>query len=118
MTAVRPSKIVLAVDCADLAGFCERVRVSLEATDADVVDCDVSALAPDAAAIDALARLRLTVRRLGRELRLSRASCELEELLAFAGLADVLLVEAGGQAEQREQRVGVEKERELDDPPC
>ena len=78
--------------------------------------CDVGALAPDAGAVDTLARLQLTARRLGLEIRLRHASSELQELLAFVGLRDVLRVEAGGQAEEREQRVGVEEERELDDP--
>ncbi len=77
---------------------------------------DVGALAPDAVAVDALARLQFTARRLGLEIRLRHASSELQELLAFVGLRDVLRVEAGGQAEEREQRVGVEEERELDDP--
>jgi hypothetical protein len=63
------------------------------------IACDVAGFAPDAAAIDALARLQLTARRLGLELRLRHASNELQGLLAFAGLRDVLRVEAGGQAE-------------------
>ena len=78
--------------------------------------CDVGALAPDGVAVDTLARLQLAARRVGLELRLRHASRELLELLAFAGLEEVLRVEAGGQAEQREERVGVEEERELDDP--
>jgi hypothetical protein len=61
--------------------------------------CDVAFFAPDAAAIDTLARLQLTARRLGLEFRLRHASNELQDLLAFAGLRDVLRVEAGGQAE-------------------
>jgi hypothetical protein len=78
--------------------------------------CDVGALAPDALSVDALARLQLNACRCGLEIRLRHASSELQELLAFVGLADVLRVEPGGQAEEREQRVGVEEERELDDP--
>jgi hypothetical protein len=61
--------------------------------------CDVASLRPDAAAIDTLARLQLNARRLGLELRLRHASNELQDLLAFAGLEDVLRVEAAGQAE-------------------
>ena len=61
--------------------------------------CDVADFDPDAGAIDTLARLELTARRLGLELRLRHASNELQDLLAFAGLRDVLRVEAGGQAE-------------------
>jgi hypothetical protein len=78
--------------------------------------CDVGATAPDVHAIDALARLQLAARRLGMEVRLRHASRELQELVAFAGLHDVLRVEAGGQAEQGKERVGVEEERELDNP--
>lgn len=66
--------------------------------------------------IDSLARLQLAARRIGCEIRLRSASSELLELLAFVGLRDVLRVEAGGKAEQWEQGVGVEEERELDDP--
>jgi hypothetical protein len=61
--------------------------------------CDAGAFLPDAATIDTLARLQLTANRLGLELRLRHASSELEDLLAFAGLRDVLRIEAGGQAE-------------------
>ena len=79
--------------------------------------CDVGALAPDAGAVDALARLQLTAGRLGLEIRLHRASTELLELIAFVGLRDVLRVETVGKTEQREKCVGVEEERERDDPP-
>jgi hypothetical protein len=82
------------------------------------IDCDVSALAPNADAIDALARLQLAARRLGLQIRLRHASAELQELLAFVGLRDALRIEVEGQTEQREERLGVEEERELDDPPA
>jgi hypothetical protein len=78
--------------------------------------CDVGAVAPDVHTIDALARLQLAARRLGMEVLLRHASRELQELVDFAGLRDVLRVEMQGQAEQGEERVGVEEERELDDP--
>ena len=77
---------------------------------------DVTAFAPDALTLDALARLQLSARRQGRQLRLREPSTELRELIAFAGLSDVLRVEPSRQAEEGEQRVGVEEERELDDP--
>jgi hypothetical protein len=79
--------------------------------------CDVGSLAPYAGAVDGLARLQLNARRLGQEIRLSNASSELRELLEFVGLCEVLGVEPGGQAKEREQCVGVEEERELHDPP-
>jgi hypothetical protein len=61
--------------------------------------CDVGAVPSDAAAIDTLARLQLNARRLGLELRLRHASGELQDLLAFAGLGDVLRIETGRKAE-------------------
>ena len=82
------------------------------------VPCDVSALPADAATVDGLARVELALRRLGYELRLRRATSELVELVAFTGLSDVLRVETGGQPEEREERVGVEEERELGDQPA
>jgi anti-anti-sigma regulatory factor len=77
---------------------------------------DVGALAPDAVTIDVLARVQLSARRLGRRVQLRNVSDELQKLLAFVGLAEVLGLEPGGQAEEREDRLGVEEERELDDP--
>jgi hypothetical protein len=82
----------------------------------NTIVCDVGALAADVVVVDTLARLQLAARRLGLEIRLRHASIELQELLAFVGLRDVLRVETSGQAEEREERAGVEEERELDDP--
>jgi anti-anti-sigma regulatory factor len=78
--------------------------------------CDAGVLAPDAITVDVLARLRLDARRHGHELVLRGVSDQLLELLDLCGLRDVLRVEPGGEPEQRKQRVGVEEERELDDP--
>jgi ABC-type transporter Mla MlaB component len=79
--------------------------------------CDLSALGgADAETIDLLARLQLAARRHGRTLRLFHASPALQELIAFAGLDAVLCVEPGREAEEGEDPVGVEEERQLDDP--
>jgi hypothetical protein len=80
--------------------------------------CDVSALAPDAGSVDALARLELLARRQGTQLQLREVSPELQQLLGLCGLAGVLRVEAVGQPEEREERAGVEEERQLGDPPA
>ncbi len=77
---------------------------------------DVSQLTADAGTIDALARLQLSARRLGRHIQLEGSSDDLRDLIAFVGLADVLRVEPRGKAEEREDRVCVKEERELDDP--
>ncbi len=78
--------------------------------------CDAAVLAPDVGSVDILARLQLSARREGLDLRLHGVSRELQDLLAFIGLAGVLGVEAGRKAEEREERLGVEEERHLDDP--
>ena len=86
-----------------------------------VVDVD-SLTRPDLAVIDALARLQLAAQRLGGTIRIRHASQELEDLLALAGLGDVLPVcgELGGEgrreAEQREM-LRVDEERDAADPP-
>jgi hypothetical protein len=70
----------------------------------------------DLGTVDALARLRLAARRSGLELRLGHVPDELRELITFVGLAEALGLEPRRQAEEREERVGVQEERELDDP--
>jgi hypothetical protein len=85
----------------------------------EVLRCDVTEVATDAVAVDALARLALTLRRRGLRLQLCGASEELCALMAFMGLAEVLmggdeaLSGQRGQAEQREEGVGGEEEGEL-----
>jgi anti-anti-sigma regulatory factor len=77
---------------------------------------DVSALPPDLATIDALSRLELAARRRGRRVRLRGTNERLRQLIRFTGLVGVLRVEPEREPEQREERVRVEEERELDDP--
>ena len=80
------------------------------------VPCDLAAIAdPDVATIDALARLQLAVRRLGCELRLHGASDDLRSLTQLMGLDRVLGFEPKWQPEEREERLGLEEERELPD---
>jgi hypothetical protein len=81
------------------------------------VDCR-SLRDPTAASIDQFARLQLAARRCDCELELRNANPYLLELIGFVGLAGVLRVEAGRQAEQRKQPCGVEEEGELGDPPA
>lgn len=111
------------IDRTDIPGLCGRARFLLADDASDQLVCDVGAiLAPDAVTVDALARLQLTARRLGRRVRVEHASAELRGLLAFMGLSDAVPVsersgpEAGREAEQREQRGRVEEERDPADP--
>ncbi len=57
----------------------------------DALRCDLTDVAADAVAVDALARLALTLRRQGDRLELYGASEELRALVTFMGLAEVLL---------------------------
>jgi ABC-type transporter Mla MlaB component len=111
------------IDRADIPGLCERAQVALTSRAASQLVCDVGAIvAPDAVTVDALARLQLTARRLGCQLRVQHASAELRGLLAFMGLSEVVPLssgsglEAGRQTEQREQIGGVQEERDSADP--
>lgn len=78
---------------ADLPTLCDRVCGLLDRSGAAVAFCDVSGIEPDAVALDALARLQLAGRRRDCEVRLRNAPDELLALVAFTGLADVLLPE-------------------------
>jgi ABC-type transporter Mla MlaB component len=78
------------IERAELRGLCARVCALLERSGADVAVCDVQGVRPDVVTVDALARLQLAARRHGCQVRLRSASPELQELLAFMGLRDVL----------------------------
>ncbi len=65
--------------------------------------------------VDALARLQLVARRSGYEVAVTAAPEDVLELIELAGLADALGVEPLRQAVEREERLGVEEERELPD---
>ena len=81
------------------------------------MDCDVGHVRrADLATVGALARACLNARRAGSRLRVVNLSPALEEVIAFAGLADVL-IGPQGQSEEREQAVGVEEGVEPDDLP-
>lgn len=107
----------------DVRRLCDSLTAVIETGDADTVVCDVAALPATARAIEALARLQLTARRANRRIRLQRASPDLQQLLEFAGLADVVPLKAPlrgrhrRHAEQREQPHRVEEAVDRDDPP-
>jgi hypothetical protein len=84
-----------------------------------VIPCDVAWVGrADVHVVDALARLQLAAKRRGRRLVLQNAPPDLADLVGLMGLAGVLGVEPWRQAEQREERLGVEEERELGEPPA
>lgn len=104
----------------DVLAACKRARIQLDVCSDEVVPCDVRSVTnPDAATIDALARLQLGARRRGRRIGLLDASPELRELLALVGLSEVVPgsgLEAVGEAEEREPARGVEEEGDAGDP--
>jgi anti-anti-sigma regulatory factor len=82
------------------------------------VDCDLRHFRrADLRTVDALARAHVNARRLGTRLCIVNASPELQKLIAFAGLTDVLFGRSEGQTEEREQPLGVEEGCEADDSP-
>lgn len=67
--------------------LCDLARLLLEATGAGVLTCDVAAVGrPDAGTVDALARVALTARRLGRSVLLRDPCPRLQSLLVLTGL--------------------------------
>jgi ABC-type transporter Mla MlaB component len=121
-----PSALVLVigdpVTPADVERLCNRLRALLEGNGAPLVICDVGAVGdPDAVTVDALARLQLTARRLGRQIRLRDACDELRDLLALTGLSDVVPLaggpQPGGKPEERKQARGVEERVDPGDSP-
>jgi ABC-type transporter Mla MlaB component len=122
MGSSAPQTITLSIDGpitrADLPGLSERFRAVLSRSVAGAVVCDVKTCPADCVTVEALCRLQLAARRHGCTLTLRHASRELSGLVAFMGLAEVLpdsAVESEGQPEEREERLGVEEERELGD---
>jgi ABC-type transporter Mla MlaB component len=77
---------------ADLPGLCARVCALLEQAAGQDLRCDVVDVEPDAVTVDALARLQLAANRRRCRIRLANATPELRELVAFMGLADVLVL--------------------------
>jgi len=77
----------------DIPGLSARVCRLLEGSKPDVALCEVCDVAvPDAVTVEALARLQLAAQRYGCRVKLSGASAELLELVAFMGLRDVIAV--------------------------
>ena len=80
-----------AIARADLPGLCDGADAMVHDVADDPVVCNVEALtAPDLVAVETLARIALTARRMGKGLELEGADPELRSLVALAGLADVL----------------------------
>ena len=71
---------------------------------------------PDVRLVDALARLHLAAGRSGRSLVLVGVGAELRDLAGWMGLGSVLRLESGREAEQREDALGVEEERDRGEP--
>ena len=121
----QPNTIILAVDSLDpdeVPDLIERLGPGIVRGDSTIILCDLARLAnADMATVDALARLALRARRMGCAVTLRDPSTELLELVGLAGLGEVLPcaavsdVEVIGQAEEREEPLGVEEERDAGD---
>jgi len=121
----QPNTIILAVDSLDpdeVPDLIERLGPGIVRGDSTIILCDLARLVDaDMATVDALARLALRARRMGCAVTLRDPSTELLELVGLAGLGEVLPcaavsdVEVIGQAEEREEPLGVEEERDAGD---
>jgi ABC-type transporter Mla MlaB component len=79
------------IERADIPAFCDRARAAIERSPEAIVVCDLGRLGrPDAVTIEALARLQLEARRLGRRIVFRDACGELRDLVAFVGLDEAL----------------------------
>ena len=74
----------------DLPGLYKRVCALFTANPGAALVCDVTEVAIDAVAVEALARLQLGARRHGCTVRLLSAPRELIDLASFMGLEDVV----------------------------
>lgn len=122
-----PSAIVLAVGTtlapANVATCTDQFGDLLGEVSGRLVVCDVGVIVePDVGTVDALARLALCLRRSGCHVRLRGATPDLRDLLALAGLGEIVpcdggsVVEAGRQSEHREELRSIEEERDPPDP--
>ena len=95
MTTAEPRAIAFTIhgpiEHADLPGLCDRVCALLQRARPEVAYCEVGGIDPDAVTVDALARLQLAAKRRACQIRLRGASDELRALVAFMGLADVIV---------------------------
>lgn len=114
-----------AIGRADIPVLCARLADLVEpyGREGAVVICDIGGITePSGVTVDALARLRLTARRLGADIRLRGADVRLRQLLAFTGLSEIIPIEGGStfephrQAEEREQPLDVEEVGDPADP--
>jgi ABC-type transporter Mla MlaB component len=81
------------IDPEAIPSLCRQLALLIDHSQAELVGCDLAGLRGcDLVAVDALARLQLTAKRLGRAIRLCRASDQLVELVALAGLREILPV--------------------------
>jgi hypothetical protein len=76
----------------DVPGLVARLAAVLAGAEAPIVICRLQGVTPTAESLEALARLALVAVRHGAHVRLQGASEPLLELIAFAGMHDVLPV--------------------------
>jgi STAS domain len=109
-----PRTVVVVVDGPlsrrGIAGLCTGARRLLATGEVDLITYDMGAVVePDVMAIEALARLQLTARRLRGSIQVRHVSGELRDMLDMAGLCAVVPLcdesplGSGGQVEEAEQ---------------
>ncbi|MFB9239306.1 hypothetical protein ACFFWC_27865 [Plantactinospora siamensis] len=105
---------------AGIPELCDRLAALLRGYLGVVVLELPGTVAPSMVVVEAIARLRLTARRFGADIRVRDPDDRLGQLLALTGLDGVIAVESAGvpqrKAEQREQPLHVEEVADRTDP--
>jgi ABC-type transporter Mla MlaB component len=84
--------IVPPIARSDIPRLCQQLQALVAGAVGAVLICDVGAVTdPDAVTVEALARLRLTARRLGRPFEIVGAGAALVDLVTLVGLHGLLL---------------------------
>lgn len=105
----------------DIPALCARLQAWVAASSGDAL-CEVSSFEISVVSVEALARMQLAARRLGRRLNFRDVSSELEALVELLGLAtllgetDSVLAKPRGEPEQGKQPLSVEEEADAADP--
>lgn len=79
------------IDRADIPTICQNARGAIAQSEPETIVFDMAALVhADAVVVEALARLHLTLKRLGCTLQIRNLRPHMQELVEFMGLNDVL----------------------------
>ena len=107
----------------EIRKLCRRIRRLVRESGGGRVRCDLGDIGVNLGTVDTLCRMQLAALRSGGTLQLENVCGELLDLIDLVGLSDLLpgcrqlAREAKRKAEQGEEAVGLQEERDAGDPP-